>query len=509
MQRNYGIDWLRAIIVLSIIPFHTLVIFNQDKNWIMFVKDTVNVPIFNGINFILGSFNMVILFLLSGMAILYSLKQRTSKTFLKQRFIKLLIPFLTGSILLNPIMTYFWTLNQGKTVNFMEHVRGFFTKNPGSLDGLNGGYTPGHLWFILFLFLFSIIGLPLFIYLSSEKSEPIRNALAHFFHMPMTILLLILPYGLLYAIPILEDKNPFAYLFVVCIGCLFATDNRYLKALSRDKWIYASLSVLIFIMYFIRKPFLGDGMSGYYVTGVIYIFARILPTFALIGIGNSYLNKKSKLLSYLSSASYPIYIIHLLIVTAVGYLVIPLPLLPIGKVLLIISISYILCFFLYELLRRTRYIGILFGIPMKKVAAGDSAVIDSIYNIPVNEAKVDMQAAEIKDCVPANGNIDSVAVRESNEVSLSSNSKDVINTIDVINVKDIINKNDITLTVASCDNSVVEGAENDMPHTEFDDNTTLEDMNIDMNTEMGKSTPIEDTGSKSPVNELNNDTPII
>lgn len=497
MQRNYGIDWLRAIIVLSIIPFHTLVIFNQDKNWIMFVKDTVNVPIFNGIDFVLGSFNMVILFLLAGMAILYSLKQRSSKTFLKQRFIKLLIPFLTGSILLNPIMTYFWTLNQGKTEGFWDHVKGFFTKNPGSLDGLNGGYTPGHLWFILFLFLFSIIGLPLYLYLTSEKSEHIRNALAQFFHMPMTILLLILPYGLLYAIPILEDKNPFAYLFVVCIGCLFATDNRYLKALSRDKWIYTSLSVLIFIMYFIRKPFLGDGMSGYYVTGVIYIFSRILPAFALIGIGNSYLNKKSRLLSYLSSAGYPIYIIHLLIVTAVGYLIIQLPILPIGKVLLIISISYILCFFLYELLRRTRYIGILFGIPIIK-ATGDSAIIDikHKHNVQVkdveactavtesNEAKVDMQAAEIKNCVPALEYKDAL-----------------VEDFDFNNGSPVGENEDCVPANENIDSAAVIEIKDDVSVNEFSDGKSVNDIQDDV--------PVNEFSDGIPFNETTDDTPVI
>lgn len=496
MQRNYGIDWLRAIIVLSIIPFHTLVIFNQDKNWIMFVKDTVNVPIFNGIDFILGSFNMVILFLLAGMAILYSLKQRSSKIFLKQRLIKLLIPFLTGSILLNPIMTYFWTLNQGKTESFIEHVRGFFTKNPGSLDGLNGGYTPGHLWFILYLFLFSIIGLPLYLYLTSEKSESIRNTLAEFFHKPMTILLLILPYGLLYAIPILEDKNPFAYLFVVCIGCLFATDNRYLKALSRDKWIYLSLSVLIFIMYFIRKPFLGDGISGYYVTGAIYIFARILPAFALIGIGNSYLNKKSKLLSYLSRAGYPIYVIHLLIVTAVGYLIIQLPIPPIGKVLLIISISYILCFFLYELLRRTRYIGILFGIPIK-ITTGGSAIIDfkRKHNVQVkdveactavresNDAKIDMQAAEIKDCIPTEEYKDALV----EDVEFHNGSPDGEN-------KDCETANENIDSVA-----VIEITD-DVPDNEFSDGISFNETKLVIQgNEIKSSVQINETTNDSPV----------
>lgn len=90
---------------------------------------------------------------------------------------------------------------------------GFFTKNVGGLDGLNGGYTPLHLWFVLYLFIFSLIGLPFFLWLKSNKSEGIRNSLAAIFYKPVALCLLAVPYCFIYLIKILDEKNPIAYFY--------------------------------------------------------------------------------------------------------------------------------------------------------------------------------------------------------------------------------------------------------------------------------------------------------
>lgn len=74
MQRNYDIDWLRTLIVITIIPFHAFIIFNQNPEAIMYVKDKINVLAFNNIGGVLDRFNMANLFLLSGITIYYSLQ---------------------------------------------------------------------------------------------------------------------------------------------------------------------------------------------------------------------------------------------------------------------------------------------------------------------------------------------------------------------------------------------------------------------------------------------------
>ncbi len=374
MQRSYDIDWLRTLIVITIIPFHAFIIFDQNPEAIMYVKDKMNVLAFNNIGGVLDRFNMATLFLLSGITIYYSLQSRSAKEFISERFMKLFLPFLTGSVLLNPVMTYFWSMNQGKNESFTEHYIGFFTKNVGEFDGLNGGYTPAHLWFVLYLFIFSLIGLPFFLWLKSNKSEGIRSSLAAFFYKPMALCLLAVPYCFLYLIEILDEKNPIAYFYLILIGCIFASDARYIKALNRDKWIYFTLSVIMFILFFRYKNINIENTFGIYSFAFIEKFLKIIPAYALIGLFNCYINKNSKFLKYLSTACYPIYVIHMVILTAIGFTVIPFNLSPYLKFFIIVVASYSACFLVYELLRRSKYAGILFGIRVKKQRSNTSSL---------------------------------------------------------------------------------------------------------------------------------------
>lgn len=43
MQRSYDIDWLRTLIVITIIPFHAFIIFDQNPEAIMYVKNKMNI----------------------------------------------------------------------------------------------------------------------------------------------------------------------------------------------------------------------------------------------------------------------------------------------------------------------------------------------------------------------------------------------------------------------------------------------------------------------------------
>jgi surface polysaccharide O-acyltransferase-like enzyme len=378
MQRRYDIDWLRTIIVLTIIPFHAFVMFDQNPKAIMYIKDKVNVVAFNNIGGVIDRFHMVTLFLLSGIAIYYSLQNRNVKSFLSDRFKKLFLPLIMGSILLNPVMTYFWSINQGRNESFLKHYIGFFTKNVGGFEGLNGGYTPAHLWFILYLLVFSFIGLPFFLWLKSIKSEKIRNSLAGFFSKSMTLILLAIPYCSAYLIEILDEKNPIAYLYVVFMGCIFATDENYIKALKRDKWIYLTMSILLYILFFRFKNISFSNMLELYSFAFLVKFLKIIPAYALMGLFSSYINKDSKLLKYLSNACYPIYVIHMVILTAIGFIVIKFNLAPALKFVAIVVLTYAVCFSMYEVLRRIPCVGLLIGISDKnksKAAVTDADVI--------------------------------------------------------------------------------------------------------------------------------------
>jgi membrane-bound acyltransferase YfiQ involved in biofilm formation len=86
----------------------------------------------------------------------------------------------------------------------------------------------------------------------------------------------------------------------------------------------------------------------------------------LFGIGYRYLNKPSALLSYLSAAVYPVYIIHMFVLYAGALFILPLDLHPMVEFIGITLFTFIVCFLIYEfILRRITILRPLFGLKWK------------------------------------------------------------------------------------------------------------------------------------------------
>lgn len=359
--RRYDLDWLRTIGVLLVIPFHSLLIFNLHPWAIVYIKDKINVRLFNIVSTLIDRFHMPLLFVLAGMAVYYALQFRNPRQFLKERFSKLLVPAILGSVFLNPVMTYFHLLSQGHNLTFFEHLINFFSKNPDDFTGLNGAFTPAHLWFLIFLFAFSIVGLPIFIWFNQESNRPLRTRLAKFFKRRLLLALTVIPITIISAIDILGDRNPLVYFLMFCIGYLLVTNDQYQAALNRDWWFYSVISIILIVIWF-HFP---NRFEPWSLTWIGYAFfdkaIRFLPVLALIGIDNQYLNQNSRLLEYLSRASFPIYIIHMLINTIVGFVIVQLNLGVGAKFILIVTITYLLCFLLYEIMRRFKLFRLVFA----------------------------------------------------------------------------------------------------------------------------------------------------
>ncbi|QXE17927.1 acyltransferase [Clostridium sp. 001] len=354
--RRCDMDWIRTVAVLLIIPFHASIIFDTNPKAIMYIRSGVNIFGLNIFEMFLDRFQMTLLFFLAGMAAYYSLKRRDNKQFLQTRGKKLFLPVIIGSLTLCPITTYIYSKSQGSSESFIHHYIGFFTKPVGSLDGLNGGYTPMHLWFILYLFLFSLIGLPIFRFIMNERYEKMVDKFANIFSKPMLLLTWVIPYSLIFLVDILDERNPIAYFFVMIIGFICASNEKLQRALERDKWVYLILSFsLMLLLYF--WVFQGGEKGTIFVLYLKYFIiksARIVPSFAIVGLGSCYIKRGGKVLRYLSKASFPIYIIHMIVVTTLGYFIIRMKVLPIVQYFAIVILSYMICFLIYEGYRRFR-----------------------------------------------------------------------------------------------------------------------------------------------------------
>jgi peptidoglycan/LPS O-acetylase OafA/YrhL len=99
-ERQYYIDWLRILLILSVFLFHIGMIFNS---WPWHIKNDMQYGGFlKQIMTFLHSWRMPLLFMLSGAGTYFALGKRTPGQYLSERFKRLLIPLLLSQYLLRP-----------------------------------------------------------------------------------------------------------------------------------------------------------------------------------------------------------------------------------------------------------------------------------------------------------------------------------------------------------------------------------------------------------------------
>lgn len=166
-ERRHDVDWLRVLAVLLLIPFHAAIIY----------APTGDVPIkslqrtFYLVPFIafVHTWHMPLLFFISGIGTWFALGFRTGGDYLKERFLRLVIPLFLGTALLRPIVGYFeyrHLLPISKLQDLSHPVL------PGILPRGSSRSAPG-LWMavVSFLFISLLPGMPPRISLPQRTGE--------------------------------------------------------------------------------------------------------------------------------------------------------------------------------------------------------------------------------------------------------------------------------------------------------------------------------------------------
>lgn len=359
ITRRYDIDWLRVLAVLLLIPFHSMHIFILKPYSVVYIKNSVGISCFEPITQFIYEFHMPLLFILAGASAYFSLQSRSVCQFIQERFNRLLLPAVTGILFLIPPMTYVYRISKGDNLSFFMHLKNFFTNDPGDLSGITGAFTPAHLWFIIFLFTFSLAGVPLFIILNRHNN--LTQKLGNFLENRFSLILLVIPVSLAACTNILDDKNPLVYFIIFFSGYIFMTEESCQLAIDRDKTVYLVLGIIFEIILQCFPNSFPEWSAIWISYELMRNANRLLWVFAILGFGNKFLNHPSKVLSYLSKSSYCIYIIHMPINTFVGYFIVRANLGLSLKFLLIILLTTLISFGAYEVIHHIKLLRFLFG----------------------------------------------------------------------------------------------------------------------------------------------------
>ena len=305
-KRVAYIDNLRWITISLLIVYHAAMAYNTwgEANYI-FLGEVRPLAF---IVTLISPWFMPVMFLIAGMSSYYSLSKRGYKLFLRERLIRLGIPFVAGVLLLNPVLSYVADVtHNGYTGNYLQHYGVFFTKFT-DLSGYDGGFAAGHLWFIITLLVISFVSCA-FIRLEELFPEHVRKKL-----MPAVYLLPVIAVAVMDIRPL--GKPLIMYLFVYLTGyCIFSRQETA-DRLVRYKWVL----IPMFIVASVLNSYLFIYSEGYEVLNTICSYlAFALGVPSVIIIGKMYLDHCSRASEFASGISFMFYIIHLPVVVICQY----------------------------------------------------------------------------------------------------------------------------------------------------------------------------------------------
>ena len=370
--RRYDIDWLRVLAVLLLFPFHTSMIFNR---WNWYIK---NDQLSNAVAYFqsfVHPWHMPLLFLLAGAATWFALRFRSGGRYAIERFKRLLIPFIFGLLVLIPPQSYYGMRNHSDYAqSYLQYYPRFFQIFPQDMDGyFLGGFTFGHLWFIFYLFVFSLVALPLFLFLKRETGERLIRGLAAFFRLPGTIFLLAIP---IYAMGRLVDfdPDPLYYVTFFVYGYLLMADARFGETIDRHKRVALILGpVMLALMLGLTGERPWPAFLPGWIQPIVDIYydsglAGWCTILALLGYGRQFLSFSNKFLEYFGEASYPIYILHQTVIVIIGFYVVQWNASVPVKFVMVLVAAFLATTLLYDLLvKRTTVTRFLFGMrPLRR-----------------------------------------------------------------------------------------------------------------------------------------------
>jgi len=390
--RLYYLDWLRVIAILIVLLVHSSKIFDYHTT---VVFNSVRSPVLSIFREYALLWVMPFFFIVSGAAVFLSSRFQKTGGFIKSKIKRLLIPaILVGTFLVNPVYVYMERLfNDASIGNFFHWYPHFFNGMYGSGNGNFAPWGMGtHLWYLQFLFIYSLIFLPLFVR-SKKSGKSYLERLSPYFKNPWALFFLFLPvsgvaaafeYIGMSGIRIMGSWDPVSYMFFFVYGYMVYSNKDIQETIRKYSTMFLIVALTITALYLATHfgvIFEIQGVTRHDLTtggtlpldhsafAIVQAFRGLMAwswSLAILGLGRRFLNFDSKLRAYSNEAVLPFYILHHSVIYVVGFYVIQWTSSVGTKFFVISTVSFAIIMAIYEvLIRRVNIFRFLFGMKSK------------------------------------------------------------------------------------------------------------------------------------------------
>lgn len=379
-MRRTDIDVLRILLCGAIILVHALAIFAFEPHY--HLKSSVPSPMASLFFDVLRAAAISSWFVLAGWSAVMSLRTRSPARFAKERVLRLLVPLIFGIVIFGSMIKYI-ELYDGRDMGFhglreaewlqgimqLDRPVGYFDFFPRNLKRLPL-MTWSHLWFLAYLFLISMLFLPLLSRLARRDPDAaLSPAFAIYLPLvPMVAVLVALDGYWPYFPNLIMDWSNFVY-FALCtmIGAGIAAWPGFEARLRTE----APQLLLLMAIGFIGVAAFGESSWGRFFIGFV--------AWGGVGAGLGFMSRLDPaprpLTDYLSEATLPVYIIHHAPLLLIGWYLLPVAI-PVWLKIVVIWLAGIAAsLIIYHcLVRPWPWMRWLMGMTPQKTSPGASTV---------------------------------------------------------------------------------------------------------------------------------------
>lgn len=390
MQRRHDIDALRVMAFALLILYHSAMVYVTE--WDFHIKSTYLVEWLQWPMIATNRWRMPLLFAISGIAIGLHQPTRGPLRFAGLRSWRLLLPLVFGMLFIVPIQSYCEAVrNGGVPTGFVHFMQRYLQLKPWPEGGWTGalhGVTWNHLWYLAYLWIYTLVLLALLPVLESGIGKRVQAWLARLSLAWMVLLPSCLFLGYLQLLmPRFPETHALVgdwyvhaeYSTVFLFGYLVSRQQDFWQRLARWRWKTLPITLLGITLELGLRA-MGRGLwvperGPEWVTTVpweviehagraLFMWTAILTIFSW---GYTWLNRPFLWLPYATEAVYPWYVLHQSLIVLLAYWLIPLKLGGALESTLVIGGSIAGCLLLHEIvIRRVDILRPLFGLKRKR-----------------------------------------------------------------------------------------------------------------------------------------------
>lgn len=368
-NRQHYIDWIRVIAFGLLIFYHSGMFF---VSWGWHVKNNV---IANDFKIWMGFINpwrLSLLFFISGVGVSFAMKSRTGLQFMGERTKRLLLPLIFGMFVIVPPQIYYERL---QTNAFSGNYAAFYPSVFEFVSYPKGSFSWHHLWFVAYLWVFSILATPLFLW--------IRSASIRFFNSEnpkynfLKIVLLTFPLSLTYwtlkqhweiTHNLTSDWYNFTLSFLFFIyGYIIGNQSFIWNTIEKYRKVFLSISLFLILFSKTYDAVFGaipeDGVGILILNGILKMLSVWFMILAICGFAKHHLNFENRFVTYANQAVYPFYILHQTITVTIGFYIADWQMGVIPKFLILVIGTFGFSFLIYHfIIKPFKPIRLLFGV---------------------------------------------------------------------------------------------------------------------------------------------------